>query len=87
MQFSVTYEDGVWVFNVSSSEGEPDYQEEFEITNIADARLAARQLIEEIRDRSENDSDEEDEEEDEAEEEDDDDSYEEDLDIFGRNRS
>ncbi len=78
VQFSVTYEDGIWVFSVSSLEGEPEYLEEFEITNLGDARSIAEKLVEEIRDLTEEDMEEED---------DEDDDYEDELDIFDRDRS
>jgi hypothetical protein len=48
MQFKVEYDDGVWLFTVESGEDEPDYREEFDISNLADAQAAAADLIEEI---------------------------------------
>lgn len=60
MQFSVQYDDGVWYFEVSSGENEDDYLEEFEITNLADAKAAAADLINELRAVAEADEDEED---------------------------
>lgn len=53
MQFTVEYDDGVWIFTVASDDDEPDYLEEFEITNLSDAMAAARDLIEEIREAAE----------------------------------
>lgn len=60
MQFTVEYDDGVWIFNVSSDGDEPDYVEEFEITNLADAKAAAFELIEEIMEMAEAEDDEDD---------------------------
>ncbi len=48
MQFSVVYSDGTWVFKVSSLEDEPDYLEEFEITNLKEAQGIADELVAEI---------------------------------------
>ncbi len=53
MQFTVEYDDGVWIFTVASDDDEPDYLEEFEIANVGDAVAAAKELIEEIRDAAE----------------------------------
>ena len=53
MQFTVEYDDGVWVFTVSSDDDEPEYLEEFEITNLGDAIAAAGELIEEIKEAAE----------------------------------
>jgi hypothetical protein len=60
MQFTVEYADGTWLFTVASGDDEPDYLEEFEISNIADARAAALDLIEEIMEAAEADDDSED---------------------------
>ena len=60
MQFTVEYDDGVWVFTVSSDDDEPDYLEEFEIANVGDAVAAAKELIEEIRDAAEAEDEEDD---------------------------
>jgi hypothetical protein len=49
----VQYDDGVWIFTVASDDDEPDYLEEFEITNLADAKAAAKDLIEEIMEAAE----------------------------------
>lgn len=48
MQFTVEYDDGVWVFTVTSDDDEPEYLEEFEITNYSDAKAAAADLLKEI---------------------------------------
>ncbi len=61
MQFTVEYDDGVWVFTVSSDDDEPDYLEEFEITNIGDAAAADKDLIEEIMEAAEAEDEEDDE--------------------------
>ena len=60
MQFTVEYDDGVWIFNVSSDGEESDYVEEFEITNLADAKAAAFELIEEIMEMAEAEDEDED---------------------------
>lgn len=61
MQFTVQYDDGVWVFTVASDDDESEYLEEFEITNLDDAMAAAQELIEEIRDVAEAEDEEDDE--------------------------
>ena len=61
MQFTVQYDDGVWLFTVASDDDEPEYLEEFEITNLDDAMAAAQDLIEEIRDAAEAEDEEDDE--------------------------
>lgn len=53
MQFTVQYDDGVWLFTIASDDDEPDHIEEFEINNLPDAIVAARELIEEIMDAAE----------------------------------
>ena len=60
MQFTVEYDDGVWIFNVSSDGEDSDYVEEFEITNLADAKAAAYDLIEEIMEMAEAEDEDED---------------------------
>lgn len=60
MQFTVEYDDGVWIFTVSSDDDEDEYLEEFEITNYADAKAAAAELIKEIAEAAESDDDDED---------------------------
>jgi len=61
MQFTVQYDDGVWIFTIASDDDEPDYLEEFEITNLADAVAAAQELIEEIKEAEEAEDEEDDE--------------------------
>lgn len=48
MQFTVTYNSGVWTFTVEATDPESDYFEEFEITDEAEAKTAAADLIEEL---------------------------------------
>lgn len=48
MQFTVTYDRGVWNFTVEATDPESDYYEEFEITDKAEAKIAAADLIEEL---------------------------------------
>lgn len=60
MQFTVEYDDGVWIFTVSSDDDEDEYLEEFEITNYADAKAAAADLIKEIAESDDEDEDEDD---------------------------
>lgn len=60
MQFTVEYDDGVWIFTVSSDDDEPDYLEEFEITNLNDAAAAAKELITEIMEAAEAEDEEDD---------------------------
>jgi len=48
MQFTVTYENGVWAFVVEGTDPGSDYHEEFEITDESEAKTAAAELIEEI---------------------------------------
>lgn len=57
MQFTVEYDEGTWIFTVSSNEDEAEYLEEFEITNYADAKAAAADLIKEIAEAAEADDD------------------------------
>lgn len=54
MQFTVTYEDGVWAFKVTSTGDESEYLEEFEIDDEAEAMAVAAELVEEIRELSDN---------------------------------
>ena len=60
MQFKVEYDDGVWVFTVADGGDDLEYLEEFEITNYADAKAAAADLIKEIAEAAEADDDEDD---------------------------
>lgn len=48
MQFTVTYNSGVWTFTVEATDPESDYYEEFEITDKSEAKTAAADLIEEL---------------------------------------
>lgn len=48
MQFRVIFEDGCWLFQVSSVDDGETYYEEFEVTDLNEARDAAWDLIEEI---------------------------------------
>ena len=48
MEFRVVFDDGCWLFQVSSSENEDTYFEEFEIADLNEARDTAWDLIEEI---------------------------------------
>lgn len=61
MQFTVEYDDGVWVFTVADGGDDLEYMEEFEITNYADAKAAAAELIKEIAEAAEADDDDDDE--------------------------
>ena len=45
MRFTVDFADGVWSFVVESQD---DYREEFELTDLSEARDTAWDLIEEI---------------------------------------
>lgn len=48
MEFRVIFEDGCWLFQVASTPDENFYFEEFEISDLNEARDAAWDLIEEI---------------------------------------
>jgi hypothetical protein len=48
MEFRVVFEDGCWLFQVSSGENEDNYFEEFEITDLNEARDTVWDLVEEI---------------------------------------
>lgn len=48
MQFTVTYDRGVWTFTVEATDPESDHYEEFEITDESEAKTAAADLIEEL---------------------------------------
>lgn len=48
MQFTVTYDNGVWTFTVEATDPESDYYDEFEILDKAEAQAAAAELIDEI---------------------------------------
>jgi hypothetical protein len=49
MKFTVTYDEGVWIFEVNSTDGETSHNEVFEITDVEEAEEAAMELIREIR--------------------------------------
>jgi len=57
MQFTVEYDDGVWLFTVTSGDNDDNYLEEFEITNIEDAANAAADLVREIMEIAEGEDD------------------------------
>jgi len=48
MKYTVTYDDGVWVFTLESTDPASDYYEEWEITDEAEAKTIAAELIDEI---------------------------------------
>lgn len=48
MEFRVHFEDGLWIFRVSSTDEEISYHEEFEATSLEEAVEAAAELLEEI---------------------------------------
>lgn len=48
MKYTVTYDDGVWVFTLESTDPSSDYYEEWEITDEAEAKTIAAELIDEI---------------------------------------
>jgi hypothetical protein len=49
MRFTVTYDNGEWVFEVASSDGEPAYFETFEVEDLDEAVEQAAELLSEIR--------------------------------------
>lgn len=55
MKYTVTYEDGVWVFTLESTDPASDYYEEWEITDEAEAKVLALELIQEIIDTMDED--------------------------------
>lgn len=57
MQFTVEYDDGVWLFTVTSGDNDDNYLEEFEITNLEDAANAAADLVREIMEIAEGEDD------------------------------
>lgn len=57
MQFTVEYDDGVWLFTVTSGDSDDDYLEEFEIMNVEDAAAAAADLVKEIMEIAEGEDD------------------------------
>jgi len=48
MRVTITYEDGVWEFSVSSDDDDEDYLEVFELTDLREAQDAAWDLMDEI---------------------------------------
>ena len=48
MQFTVSFVAGVYHFLVESTEPGVDYEEEFELADVNEAKMTARELIEEI---------------------------------------
>lgn len=55
MKYTVTYDDGVWVFTLESTDPASDYYEEWEITDEAEAKVLALELIQEIIDTMDED--------------------------------
>lgn len=49
MKFTVTYEDGGWLFEVFSTGNEASHYESFEILDLDEAEESAIELIKEIR--------------------------------------
>jgi hypothetical protein len=49
MRFSVTYDEGEWFFEITSTEDEPRHFESFELDDIEDAIEACEELLREIR--------------------------------------
>lgn len=48
MRLTVTFEDGTWTFEVESIDPDETYYEQFEITDLNEARDTVWDLIEEI---------------------------------------
>jgi hypothetical protein len=48
MKFTVTFDEGSWVFEVASTGDEDPYSEIFELTDIDEAKGAAEDLFDEI---------------------------------------
>lgn len=55
MRYTVTYENGVWVFTLESTDPASDYYEEWEITDEGEAKTIALELIDEIAEVEEDD--------------------------------
>ena len=53
MKFMVTYADGTWTFEVEATSPDDSYYEQFEITDLNEARDTVWDLVEEIQTRSE----------------------------------
>lgn len=48
MEFIVTYEAGVYRFLVRSTDPDVDYEEEFELSDVNEAKTTVKELIDEI---------------------------------------
>ena len=57
MRFTVTYEDGAFIFHVSSTTEDNDYFEEFEITDLNEAKDTAWELVQDIKEMAEEEMD------------------------------
>lgn len=55
MRYTVTYDDGVWVFTLESTDPTSDYYEEWEITDENDAKAVALELVQEIAEAMDDD--------------------------------
>lgn len=55
MRYTVTYDDGVWVFTLESTDPASDYYEEWEITDENDAKAVALELVQEIAEAMDDD--------------------------------
>lgn len=51
MKVTITFEDGVWSFEVVSTGDEETYHEYFELTDLDEAQEAAADLMEELAER------------------------------------
>ena len=49
MQFTVTYDEGEWIFTVLSTGDEPSHIETIEVDDIEDAVETAEELLRQIR--------------------------------------
>jgi hypothetical protein len=52
MKFTVIYADGVWTFEVEATSPDDSYCEQFEITDLNEARDTVWNLVEEIQTRT-----------------------------------
>ena len=57
MRFTVTYEDGIFKFEVASADEDNDYFEEFEITDLNEAKDTAWELVQDIKEMAEEEMD------------------------------
>lgn len=48
MEFIVAYEAGIYRFLVRSTDPDVDYEEEFELSDINEAKMTVKELLEEI---------------------------------------